>query len=473
MATIFPLASAPRQSTIPPSPVALAAARPAPPAVALLLRAGVVALLTSLWGELLTGGFAHSVAYVQALVVSHALALALALVGALYLLLTSVRVGLWLFYRPVANASRLPTVTALVPAYNEGPMVRHALLSLVQADYPAEKLQIVAIDDGSRDDTYAHMEAAARLHPGRILLLRQPRNRGKRAALEAGFKAARSELVLTVDSDCILAPDAIRSMVAPFVDPKVGAVAGRVVIHNQRASWLTRLLAPQFTLTFDFLRAAQSVNGTVLCCPGALSAYRLAAVRKVLPRWMEQRFWGTKVGPGEDRFLTTLVLREGYLSRYQSTARVHTLVPSTYVKVCKMFLRWDRCDLRESLEALWLWPRRQGAGLLAIPVYLGMALETLLTVPVTVFGLATLAVLLFSHPLIVLGALLGLNLPVALSLLLCLSSDFAPETLLLWVYSWFYPAVSWIMPYAALTLQDQAWMSRENPVMAQPTRAVA
>ncbi len=353
-------------------------------------------------------------------------------------------------------------------------MVRHALLSLAACDYPKDKLQIIAVDDGSRDDTYEHMQAAARLYPGRILLLRLPHNRGKRAALQAGFNAARSELALTIDSDCILAPDAVHHMVAPFVDPRVGAVAGRVVIHNRRGGWLTRLLAPQFTLTFDFLRAAESVNGTVLCCPGALSAFRLALVRKVLAQWLEQRFLGTLVGPGEDRFLTTLVLREGYLSRYQRTARVHTLVPTTYRRICKMFLRWDRSDLRESLEAFWLIPKRSGWARLSLVGFFGSAIETLASVPVIVLGTATLVSMLVFSPGTLLLALLGLNLSTGLSLMLCLSADFAPETCLLWFYAWFGPAISWIRPYASLTLRDQAWGSRSLPV-AQPStvRAVA
>jgi hypothetical protein len=78
--------------------------------------------------------------------------------------------------------------------------------------------------------------------------------------------------------------------------------------------------------------------------------------------------------------------------------------------------------------------------------------------------------LLVTSPLTALVALLGLNLSTGLSLLLCLSSDFAPETCLLWLYAWFAPAISWIRPYASLTLTDQAWMSRTLPV---PARAAA
>ncbi len=466
----------PQVTRLVPRSGSLAPARPPPPLVALLLRLAVVSALAGLWAKLALGGFFGGVAALEGRLGSHALALGIMLAAVLALALKSLRVGLWLFYRPVPSreGDALPTVTAIVPAYNEGAMARHALLSLAGSDYPKDKLQIIAVDDGSRDDTYAHMQAAARLYPGRILLLRLPRNQGKRAALLAGFTAARSELALTVDSDCILSPDAVHHMVAPFADARVGAVAGRVVIHNRKGSWLTRLLSPQFTLTFDFLRAAQSVNGTVLCCPGALSAYRLAAVRRVLPRWLEQRFGGTLVGPGEDRFMTTLILREGYLSLYQRTARVHTLVPTAYRKMCKMFLRWDRSDLRESLEALWLRPKRSGWGRLSLVVFFGSALETLASVPVTVLGTATLVSMLVFSPGTLLLALLGLNLSTGLSLMLCLSSDFAPETLLLWCYAWFWPAISWVMPYASLTLRDQAWGSRSLPV-AQPStvRAVA
>ncbi len=446
-----------------------------PPLLGWALRFLVVGLLAFLWGDLFSGGFAKGGRLLTAQLGSHAAALGVLSVLGFFLALTTGRVALWLFYRPVAMAESdagLPTVTAIVPAYNEGAMVRHALLSLATQKYPAERLQIVAIDDGSGDDTYSHMEAAARLHPGRILLLRQPQNRGKRAALEAGFAAARSELVLTCDSDCVLDPNAVRAMVAPFRDAKVGAVAGRVLIHNRLGSWLTRLLAPQFTLTFDFLRAAQSVNGTVLCCPGALSAFRLDVIHRVLPEWLEQRFFGTLVGPGEDRFMTTLILREGFVTRYQATAKVHTLVPTSYLKISKMLLRWDRCDLRESLEALWLLPRRRGLARLSHLPYLAFAVETLLTVPVSALGLLALAALALTHPLTAVWALVGLNVPLGISLLLCLSADFSVETLWLCGYAWVSPIFAWILPFAAVTLNDQAWMSRDLP-QAPPLRAAA
>ncbi len=452
---------------IPPKP------REAPLAIRWLLRAAVVATLAALWWQIAAGGFGRGEAWLGQVPGLHAAAHWIRLAGIGLLAVTSLRALLWLFYRPATSGSHLPSVTALVPAYNEGPMVRNALLSLARSDYPAGRLRVIGIDDGSQDDTWDHMRAAARLHPDRIELLRLPRNSGKRAALHAGFLAATGEVIVTADSDCIVAPDAVREIVAPLANPKVGAVAGKVVAHNRKASILTRLLAPQFLVTFDFLRASQSVAGTVLCCPGALAAYRFAALRPLLPAWLGQTFWGRRVGPGEDRYLTTLLLREGYEARYQSTAVVHTLVPIHYRGICRMLLRWDRSDIRESLAALTHWPRRRGLARLAIPFVHANVLATLLAVPLSFISAYVVAALLVTHPLVGLLGLGGLGLPSLLGIAQALSADFSLESLMLVGYAWFFPALLWIQPFAALTLRDQAWMSRRAPAPALVEAAAA
>ena len=451
-----------------------AAPRPAPQAIQWLLKAAVIAVLAGLWVQLFRGGFERGEGWLAAVPGLASVAFWAELAGVGFLLLTTLRAVLWLLYRPTPAGEFLPTITALVPAYNEGAMVRNALLSLARSDYPAGKLQILGIDDGSRDDTWRHMQAAARLHPDRIRLIRMAQNGGKRAALEAGFLAADGEIVVTADSDCIVARDALRHLVAPLVSPRVGAVAGKVVVHNRKGSILSRLIAPQFLVTFDFLRASQSVTGTVLCCPGALAAYRFAALRPLIPEWLAQSFWGTQVGPGEDRFLTTLLMRAGYEARYQSTAIVHTLVPLRYQGLCRMLLRWDRSDVRESLAALVRWPRRQGWSRLAIPVVQAHVLGTLLGVPLSFLSVYALLAVTVTHPLVGLVGLGTLGLPSAMGLAQALCTDFSVESLWLIAYVYFAPALIWIQPYAALTLRDQAWMSRRLPASPlQPTAAAA
>jgi hyaluronan synthase len=437
------------------------------------MRSVVVLVLGGLWWKLLfAGGFSRGEAWIATIPGLEPLAFWIQLSAAGLLFLTTQRTVLWLFYKPVPVGDYLPELTAVVPAYNEGRMVRNALVSLARANYPAHKLRIIGVDDGSRDDTWEHMQAAARLYPDRIRLIRLPHNRGKRAALQAGFDAATGEIVVTSDSDCIIARDALRNLVAPLADPKVGAVAGKVVVHNRRGSLLTRMIAPQFIVTFDFLRASQSVTGTVLCCPGALAAYRLAGLRPLLAQWFDQRFLGTRVGPGEDRFLTTLLMRAGYDAKYQSTALVHTLVPTHYRGMTKMMLRWDRSDVRESLMALVHWPKREGWRRLSIPVVLAHVTGTLLGVPMSFVSVYALAAVLIAHPLTGLLGLGTLGLPSLMGLAQCLCSDWSVDSLFLVAYAYFSPAIIWIQPWAALTLRDQAWMSRRLPASApaQPTR---
>ncbi|HMJ14141.1 MAG TPA: glycosyltransferase family 2 protein, partial [Polyangiaceae bacterium] len=180
-------------------------------------------------------------------------------------------------YRPVPvpeSDVALPTLTVIVPSYNEGSMVRNALLSSLEGNYPEHKLEVIAVDDGSLDDTWEHIERVAEAYPDRITTVKLLKNRGKREALRAGIERARGDVIVTVDSDSRLEPGALRAIVAPFADERVAAVAGKVLVLNRFQSLLTRLLAARFYITFDLVRGAQSQFGAVLCCPGALTAYR-------------------------------------------------------------------------------------------------------------------------------------------------------------------------------------------------------
>ena len=102
----------------------------------------------------------------------------------------------WLRYRPFASAKTndAPMLTVIIPAYNEGPMVATSIASVAAANYPRDRLEIIAIDDGSKDDTWQHIERAARRFPDLVTPIRLPENRGKRGALAEGFRRARGEI---------------------------------------------------------------------------------------------------------------------------------------------------------------------------------------------------------------------------------------------------------------------------------------
>jgi len=376
------------------------------------------------------------------------------------LVLMFLRTILWLRYRPFASAKTkdAPMLTVIIPAYNEGPMVATSIASVAAANYPRDRLEIIAIDDGSKDDTWQHIERAARRFPGLVTPIRLPENRGKRGALAEGFRRARGEIFVTVDSDSLIERDTLLAMAGAFRDPRVGAVAGKVVVHNRRGHLIPRMLHVRFILSFDFLRSAQSVYGTVHCCPGALAGYRASVVARVLPDWEGQTFLGVRCTYGEDRGMTNFILDAGYDTVYQRTAVVHTVVPEKYTKLCKMYLRWDRSYIREEFRfARIVWKRPLGARLLSL-------YETFITnlrFPVAYTAMALLAVNAINDPASIVRMLLAIMVVSTLYVMYYLRSERSWDFVFGILYSYFsFFGLSWIFPYAALTVRARGWLTR-------------
>src|SRR5690625_1145314 len=260
--------------------------------------------------------------------------------------------SLYLRYRsipPVTDEQLLKT-TVIVPAYNEGELVYKTLKSLVKSDFPKDKLQLIAIDDGSQDDTWIWMLKAKAELGDKVAIYQQPENRGKRHALHRGFKLATGEIFITVDSDSIVDKDTLRNMVSPFIkDQSCGAVAGNVRVLNRKKGLIPQMLEVSFAFSFEFIRSAQSTLGSVFCTPGALSAYRKEAVMNCLPEWINQTFMGQASTIGEDRAMTNMILKQGYKVFFQRNAYVFTNTPLEYRNLHKMFTRWERSNVRETI----------------------------------------------------------------------------------------------------------------------------
>ena len=376
------------------------------------------------------------------------------------MLLLFLRTILWLLYRPFApvRAEEAPSLTVVIPAYNESAMVEHAIASVVAAHYAHDRLQIIAVDDGSTDDTWHHIQNAALRFPGRVTPLRLPANLGKRGALAEGFRHANGEIIVTVDSDSVVEREALLAIAGPFREPRVGAVAGKVAVHNRRAGLIPRMLHVRFILSFDYLRSAQSVFRTVYCCPGALAAYRTSVVRRVLPAWERQRFLGAPCTYGEDRALTNDILALGYDTVYQRSAVVHTIVPETYGKLCRMFLRWDRSYIREEFRfARIVWRRPPFPRVFAL-YESGI---TNLRYPVAYTSIALWAVNAFSDPTALVRMLLAIMVVSLVYVLYYLRSERSWDFVFGILYAYFsFFALTWIFPYAALTVRARGWLTR-------------
>lgn len=365
---------------------------------------------------------------------------------------------------------RLPRVTVLVPAYNEGRQVLSTLRSIALSRYPTGRLEIIAIDDGSQDDTWSWIRRGESELPGLVKAVRCPKNGGKKHALAQGVRRARGEVIVTLDSDSEVLPDTLRLLVAPLVtDPGCGAVAGNVRVLNRHDGMLPRMLDACFTASFDFGRAAESMVGGVMCCPGALSAWRTPLFRANLDTWLEQTFFGQPAAIGEDRALTNLILRSGHTVRYQSNAIVLTQVPTRAKQLCRMFLRWARSNVRESLVmAGFVFGLRTLAGrpMRGLRVlYVGSVLSTLAS---ALLFLPLVAVLVGRPellPLFLLGSLVGALPNFAI--------NFAARDLrtALWAVPWavYSTAVTtWIPLWALLTMHKSGWLTRGAPALAPP-----
>jgi hyaluronan synthase len=277
--------------------------------------------------------------------------------------------------------SRLPGVDVVITSYNEDPdSLRACLESLRNQDYEGV-LRVYVVDDCSKNraELMAVYAEFGGLEGWSILL--PERNRGKRLAQDTAFGHCRGVLLVTVDSDTIVDPDAVSEIVQAFEDERVGAVTGDVGVTNFRTNLLTRLIEMRYWVAFNQERAAQSSFRTVLCCSGPLAAYRRAALERVWKHYVNQTFRGIDCTYGDDRHLTNLVLAEGYDTLFLPFAHAVTNAPEDLASYLRQQLRWNKSFYRELLWTLPFLLRR--SPYMVFEVVVQTALPLLLTLAVT------------------------------------------------------------------------------------------
>ncbi len=374
-----------------------------------------------------------------------------------------------LFYKPPSpiDADELPGCSVLVPVFNEGKGVMTSLESLLACHYPPEKLEIIAINDGSEDDTLEWLHRTAEAHPGRIKILSFEQNSGKKAALCAGTREAKHEYIVTVDSDSVVEPNSLRAIVSAFADPAVGAVAGNLRVLNTRDGVIPCMMDTAFLFVCEIIRTSQSLDACVMCTPGALSGYRRSLMLQLMDRWQAQRFLGVPAKIGEDRALATMILTSGYKIVFSRDALVRTIMPIDYPGMCKVLLRWTRSDIRENYLLLrWLLTQHHLSGRLAAMWYHNF-IQTCNTILPSLFLPSLGAVAIFAPwP--------ALKICLYMALLLGLLLAAIPALVYAKQVSWLRSAwafvfsafnlfgLSWIPLYSFLTLRNTDWLTRKK-----------
>lgn len=358
-----------------------------------------------------------------------------------------------------------PGVSIIIPCFNEEEWINRTILSCINQSYPAEKLEVIIVDDGSTDQSVAKIRETIDSVAGivgesvrkRLFYLVQEQNAGKREALIRGALAARHELVVFVDSDSFVDPFAIYNLVQPFQDASMGGVSGRTDVANTYTNVLTKMQAVRYYIAFRVMKAAEGYFDAVTCLSGPLSCYRKELVLQHKDAWLNQKFLGQKATFGDDRSLTNFILRE-HRTGYQDTAVCSTIVPNTYGMFLKQQMRWKRSWLRESLiAAKFMWKKEP---FMALSFYMGLLVPVAAPI-VVLYNLVYVPAVYRVFPTTFLVGLLMMALMMSMAQLFLRRSS-------TWIFGmWFclyYEAVLlWQMPVAWFTFWKSEWGTRMTP----------
>ena len=279
---------------------------------------------------------------------------------AIFIVLAAISVGLaWLFYlaiglgmaramlmaalawfqslrkRPTPPAHH-PTVSVIIPAYNEERVIADSVARVLASDYP--DLQVIVADDGSQDGTSAVVRDRFANDP-RVTLLTLV-NGGKAAALNRALLQAAGEVIIALDADTQFEPTTIARLARWFADPTLGAVAGDARVGN-RVNLVTRWQAVEYITAQNVERRALAGFDAMTVVPGAVGAWRRAALDAV-GGYPEDTL-------AEDQDLTIAIQRAGWRVTYDPRAVAWTEAPETFKALAKQRYRWAF----GTLQCLW------------------------------------------------------------------------------------------------------------------------
>ena len=248
--------------------------------------------------------------------------------------------GLLMDSRPEYTKKELedyPDITVLIAAYNEEESIEATIESVAKQEYGGH-LNVIVIDDGSKDNTVERSELAASRHKRDNLVIHTlmlDENVGKARALVKGLAMTGDEFVITIDADTYLYKDAINNIVCNIVlgPPNTAAVAGTPLVRNSRKNWITKIQEWDYFHGISVVKRVQSLFQGTLVAQGSFSIYRTDALNEV---------GGWPDAVGEDIVLTWALRAKGYRIGYDETAIAFTNVPEDYKTFFHQRKRWSR-----------------------------------------------------------------------------------------------------------------------------------
>lgn len=232
----------------------------------------------------------------------------------------------WGRHRTQSLRKKEPRVCIIIPCYNEAGTVAKTIESLLELDYPKKKLEIMVIDDGSTDDTYA----VAKIFVKRGVKVYKKKNGGKHTALNYALEKTNADFVGALDADSTVAPDALRKIVWYFQEKKVMAVTPSMKIDTPKG-FLRRIQSIEFILGI-YLRRVFADLGSQHVTPGPFTIYRKF--------FFEKYGYYRNAHRTEDIEIALRIQSHHYVIENATDAYVYTHGPDTWSDLYKQRLRW-------------------------------------------------------------------------------------------------------------------------------------
>lgn len=392
----------------------------------------------------------------------------------------------WVFFKIKAD-EKAPKdlVSVIIPVYNQENLIEKVIDAIHNSSY--KYLEIVAVNDGSKDNTANVLDKLAKKYPS--LKAIHKANGGKRTAVATGFYAAKGNFVVLIDSDSIVDKYAIEEFMKTFSsNPKVGGVVGNGKVLNAGKNLLTKCQDVWYDYSFNIHKTTESTFGTVLCLSGCLAAYRREAIASFIPFWANDKAqygddrnlttyaiatpWAKgQLAPlqnrlmvsmasyddAEDRGLTSYTMHE-WQTVYVPTAVVYTDVPEKCRQYLRQQIRWKKGYLRSTFFiSAFFWRKNPIMALLFYLEFMSAFISPAVLISIFIYGPIFLHT--YWYPIIyIIGQLL-------IGIVTGLDYKFRDPTSRFWMYKPIMNLISalilpWVLFPAIKDFKKNGWLTR-------------
>ncbi len=218
-----------------------------------------------------------------------------------------------------------PRASIVVPAYNEEKNIEDCLNSIFSLNYPKDKIEIIVVDDGSKDSTISIIKKFKNVK------LLQQKHLGKVEALNLGIKNSSYEFVFTIDSDTTLDKNCLKDLISPFEDKGIGATTGNNKVKNKH-SIITMFQNIEYNMGNLIRNSFSTTFNNGIWFSGSLACYRKSVLEKV--------GYFKKDTMAEDQDIALEIKKSGFKTICSPTAYGYTIVPDKIKDLYRQRVRW-------------------------------------------------------------------------------------------------------------------------------------